>query len=44
MIKLSKSTEKELGILEYSKIPSLPEIKLTREDMNKDPLELLVQL
>lgn len=30
--------------MEYSKIPLIPEIKLSVDQMKKDPIELLVEL
>lgn len=41
-IKKSQSEETNLEPMEYSKIPLIPEIKLSVEQMKKDPIELLV--
>jgi hypothetical protein len=31
-------------VTEYSKIPSIPEVRLTVDEMKSDPIELLVAL
>lgn len=43
-VKKNDSTDRQIKLNSYEEIPFLPEIQLTKDDMQGDPIKLLVKL